>query len=254
MVAGSLAGGGHAEAGAARPVHLFADQRRLVAVSEAVHHPRGGGARGQQRPGDDIGLHRDHHHVAARVDRRHGVPQPGAGIAGRFHHHLDAVGGNHPLAVIPQVGPPAVPRRRRRWRRELLGLPAGRRQQSAHLGHVAVGDRHHVDARRAPRLRQKHRAELAGADHPHPRRPPLGRPPLQTTRQIHPAPLTASPLTTTSLPRTLAASADEPHSATAAPAHSRRTQSRPVRPVRRCAGRLTTVRGRHKVARRALRQ
>ena len=57
----------------------------------------------------------------------------------------------------------AAPLRERR-RTDALRRPAGRAQRGARAIRREVGDRDDVDARRRARLRQVHRAELAGAD------------------------------------------------------------------------------------------
>ena len=72
-----------------------------------------------------------------------------------------------------------------RRRGEGLGRPAGARQLAASAPDIEIGDADDVHALRAPRLRQEHGAELAGADQAD-RHRPAGRFALeQQGMQVH---------------------------------------------------------------------
>ena len=61
----AAAGRDDRESGGARPVHQVADQRRLVAVGQAVDHARLRCPLRQQRPAERVGLDRHVDHVLA---------------------------------------------------------------------------------------------------------------------------------------------------------------------------------------------
>ena len=86
----ALAGGDDREAHGPDRVHQLAHQRRLVAIGHGVDHTRLPRPLREQRPGQHVRLHVHHDDVLAVRDRRQRVPQPGGGMAGAFHHHLDA--------------------------------------------------------------------------------------------------------------------------------------------------------------------
>ena len=89
LVARALAGRDHLEARGARPVDMLADQRRLIAPCEAVDDARLLGAAREQRAGERVGLHIDHHDVLAVLDRLEAVRDAGARDPGRLHDHFD---------------------------------------------------------------------------------------------------------------------------------------------------------------------
>ena len=92
QIPGPLSGRGHPETAGSRPVHHFADQRRLVAVGHGIDHPRGRRFPGQHHAGEHVGLHVNHHHVLPRPDGASGVGESGQRMPGRLHHDFDVIG------------------------------------------------------------------------------------------------------------------------------------------------------------------
>ncbi len=77
------AGRRHLEARGAGPVDQLADQRRLVAIGEAVDHAGRGRAAGEQRAAEGVGLDRHHHHALAVAEGFQRMLDGGDRIAGR---------------------------------------------------------------------------------------------------------------------------------------------------------------------------
>ena len=88
-----LAGRGHLEAGGARPVDQFADQRRLVAVGHRVDEALRPRLLGEDRPDHHVGLDVDHHEVFAGIDRRQRMAGAGDRMTRRLDDALDLVAG-----------------------------------------------------------------------------------------------------------------------------------------------------------------
>jgi hypothetical protein len=85
----AAAGSGDLEARGARPVDQVADQRRLIAIGQAVDHARLGGALGEQRAAEGVGLDRHHDHALAVAEGLERVLDGGDRIAGRFDDDVD---------------------------------------------------------------------------------------------------------------------------------------------------------------------
>ncbi len=81
----AAAGRDHAEAGGARPVDEIADERRLVAIRQAVNDPGLRRAARKQRSAERVGLDRHHDDVLPGRERLEGVRHRRRRIAG----HLD---------------------------------------------------------------------------------------------------------------------------------------------------------------------
>ena len=185
LVARALAGGDHLEAAGARPVDMLADERRLIAPGEAVDDAGVLRLAREQRAGKDIGLHIDHDDVLAVRDGLERVSDAGLGNAGCLNDDLDAGKRNERLGVGGDVQAPSLQCVAERRRGECFGGPAGARQLAARASDIEVGDADHMHALRAPRLREEHGAELAGADQAD-RHRPAGRCALQQLRvQVH---------------------------------------------------------------------
>ncbi len=176
-VLGALAGGDHREAAGPRPVHQFADQRRLVAIGQAVDHAGGLGFARQQRAGEHVGLHIHHDDVLALANRATGMGDAGRGVAGGFDHDLDLREGDHRRGVIDEAGGGDA----------FLG-PADISARLAGAVGRQVGDGGDLQARRRRHLRQEHRTELAGADQPDAHRMSSGGAPLQQAIKVHVGP------------------------------------------------------------------
>ena len=78
------AGGDDRKARGARPVDELANERRLVAIGEAVHHAGGRGLLREERTAESIRLDGDHHHVLALLERLERVLDRGDRVARRF--------------------------------------------------------------------------------------------------------------------------------------------------------------------------
>ena len=80
LVLGALARGYHLEPATTGPVDLFADQRRLIAVGQRIHHAGFVGGDAQPRPDERVGLHVDRHQMLARGEAGQGVLHPTTGL------------------------------------------------------------------------------------------------------------------------------------------------------------------------------
>ncbi len=76
----ALAGGDDAEAGRLRPVHHFADERRLIAVGQRVDHARLPRAIRKQRARQHVGFHRDVDDMTAGSNAASDVTDAAAGL------------------------------------------------------------------------------------------------------------------------------------------------------------------------------
>ena len=171
----AAAGGRHLEPRGPRPVDQFADQRRLVAVGEAVDHAGLCRAAGEQRAAEGVRLDRDHHDALAVPEGFQCVLDGGNRIAGRFDDDVDLGMADQGAPVVGQKGTAVLACLGERGRARDLGLPAQPRQVLPRARRRQVGDTQQMDARRRRDLRQVHRTELAGADHADAQRIRLGR-------------------------------------------------------------------------------
>ena len=174
QIPGPLSGRGHTETAGPRPIHHFADQRRLVAVGHGIDHPRGSRFPGQHHAGQHVGLHVDHHHVLPLPNGASGVGESGQRVSGGLHHDFNVTGGGQFQAIaddacaVHQVAVPAHGQ---------TG-PAGpvRVQIRDDGNHEPPGRRH---------LGKEHGPEFAGADEAHAHRPLTFQPPLEQLVQVH---------------------------------------------------------------------
>ena len=146
QVLGPLPGGDDLEAGGAGPVHLFADQRRLVAVGEGIDAAAFGRAPRQQRPGQRVGLDIDHDHVAPVGGCRQGVADARRRIARGIDHHLEPAGFDQRPGVLAKMGGAFGPRLVERRRPDLFLGPARKRQAFPGAIEVEIGDTKDVQA------------------------------------------------------------------------------------------------------------
>ena len=128
----------------------------------------------EQRPHQHVGLHIDHHDMLARRNRRARMFVTDRRIAGCFHHHIHRPARNRAGAVVGERGGgnPRV-------------IPADSAAGFARPVAVDVDDERHLQPRRMRHLRQKHRAELAGADQPDAEWLAFSRSLQQQTMEIH---------------------------------------------------------------------
>ena len=122
----------------------------------------------EARAHHDVGLLADHHHVAAGLDRQHGVADGGLGMPGRLHHHLDRQVQHHGKVAGGDVVA-RLPGRSRLRRRaadpHAACLDADIPQDAGRRLRVHVDGDAGAHARHAPGLGEIAAPEAAGADH-----------------------------------------------------------------------------------------
>ena len=160
----ALAGGHDIEAGGPGPIHQFANQRRLVAISHGIDDSSLFGLFRQQRPDQDIGFDVDHDDMAAALDAGQGMADAGLGDARGFDHHIETACVDQQVGVIGQEGRPGGQRLGRRGGVDPLLGPAGGQQGGPRPVDGQVGDAENMQPRGMQRLGQEHGAELSGAD------------------------------------------------------------------------------------------
>ena len=146
-VARALAGRDDLEAAGPRPVDLFADQRRLIAVGQRIDHAGLFGPAGEQGAGQGVGFDVDHDDVLAGIDAEKRVADAGGGIAGGVDDDLDAAGRDHRRGVVADVGAAAPQGLGDRGCGVLFGAPAGGGQVGAGVVGAQVGDGDDLQAR-----------------------------------------------------------------------------------------------------------
>ena len=154
----------------ARPVDEIADDRRLVAIGEAVHHcglPR---LFCKQRAAEGIRLHRDHDHVFAVAERGERVRDGGERVTRRFDHDLDCGMGHERLPVVRNMRAPLLEGPIERRCAIAVRLPPDAFEIGAGVGGREICDPGQMHPGGLMHLREVHRGELAGADHADPQR------------------------------------------------------------------------------------
>ena len=181
----AAAGRHHREAAGAGPVHQVADQRRLVAEGQRIHHAGLRRTARQQRAAEGVGLHGDVDHVLAVVKGLQAVLHRGDRVAGAFHHHVNGWVLHQGQPVIADVGAAVFQRVVQRRGLGALRVPAHARQVGAGVFGRQVGNAYQVHARCARHLGQVHGAELAGADQGHAHGLVVGGALFQLGMQVH---------------------------------------------------------------------
>ena len=202
QVLGALAGADHAKPRRAGPVDDLGDERGLVAIGEGIDDPGLRRPAGDERAGQRVGLDVDHHDVALVPAAGERVADAGARMARRLDDHLDPVGGDQPFRVVGEEGRALAQRLGDAPRAVALRGPVDPGERGPCPLRIEVGDADDVQPRRARRLRQEHRAELAGPDHPDPHRIPGRRPRGELVVQAHgvlPRPARRRPLASSAL-------------------------------------------------------
>ena len=87
-----------------RPVNLFNNQRRLIAISETVHDSRSSRFLCEERSCERIGLHIDHHDVPAFAYGGTSVPEAGRRVAGCFNDDIDVEAVDGVDRVVAEAG------------------------------------------------------------------------------------------------------------------------------------------------------
>ena len=159
QIFGAFAGCGDDKAGRARPVDHFRNQRRLVAIGHGIDDAGLARLAGQKRSGQRVGLDIDHDDVLARLDRGERMRNAGIRTAGRLDHHVDTLVGNRGAAVVGEAGA-----------RDARRIPAHGLARKLGALRIEIGDDRDFKPLDRRHLRQKHRAEFAGADQPDPDR------------------------------------------------------------------------------------
>ena len=182
---GALAGGDDLEAAGARPIDHFAYQRGLIAVGERVHDFRSLRLRRQHGADERVRLHVGHHDVATVAETGARVVHARHGVAGRLDDDVDPVRRDQFLRVLGQPDR-AAPASVGRIGRGVPGFgPSGLSQRASRAVHGEVRDADEADAGHAPRLSEKHRPELSGADKAHANGTPRLLAILQHPGQVH---------------------------------------------------------------------
>jgi len=181
------AGRHHAESGGARPVDQVADDRRLVAVGEAVDYARLGGLAREQRAAERVGLDGHHHHVLAVAERGERVLDRRERVARRFDDDVDRGMRHQRLPVVRDVRARFLDRSIQRRSAVALGVPAHALQIPPGVLRREIGDAGEVHAGRVRHLRDVHGAELARADDADAQRLALRRALTKLRVEIHAA-------------------------------------------------------------------
>jgi hypothetical protein len=153
QVLGSLAGGDDRKAAGPRPIDQLADERRLIAIGERIDDAPRPRLFGEQRPGEHVCFDIDHDDMFFLGDRRARMGNTGAGNPCCFDDDLD-------FGVRASLHAGCDEHRFRDPRR----VPADCSTGGASALGVEIGDDRYLEARHRRHLRQKHRAELAGAN------------------------------------------------------------------------------------------
>src|SRR5690606_40248211 len=90
----------HREPAGTRPVHQFADQRRLVAIGKRIHHPCLVRSLSEQRTAKSVGLHRYVDDMLTMGNYRQAVIHRCDGVTGAFNDHVDTRGLYDALPVV----------------------------------------------------------------------------------------------------------------------------------------------------------
>jgi hypothetical protein len=94
----------HRKAAGARPVHQIADQGRLVAKGQRIHHAGSCCLAGQQRAAEGIGLDGHIHHMLAVGKGFQAMVYRRNRVAGAFHDDIDRRVADQRLPVVADVG------------------------------------------------------------------------------------------------------------------------------------------------------
>ncbi len=144
FVARPLAGADDLEPAHPRPLDELADERRLVAIGERVHEARLARAPGKRRADEHVGLHGDHHHVLAVLERSERMACACPWRAGRLDDHVASSRAISSAASVP------------------IGAPFGSPPSALE---IEIGHPRELEPFDMASLGREHRRELAGADH-----------------------------------------------------------------------------------------
>ena len=159
-----LPGGDHGESAGARPVHLLADEGRLVAVGERVDDPRLRRPPRKERTRQGVGLDVDHDDRLLVPAAGEDVDDPRGGVSRGVDDHVEAGRGDHGRGIVGDERRAVGQGVRECCRRTLTLRPAGPPERLNGPRRGEVGDGGQMDPGGAFGLGQVHAAELAGAD------------------------------------------------------------------------------------------
>jgi len=182
QIFGSFAGGSDLEAAATGPIDQLAYQSGLIAIGQRIDHARRPRLFGEKRPGQHIGFDIHHDDVLFRANRRPSMGDARCRHPGRFDDDLDFV-------ICARLGTRCC----EHGPRDPRGVPAHGSASGARPLRVEISNDRDLDSRHLRHLRQKHRAELPGADQPHLYRPARGSPLLRQAMEIHDDPTRPRP-------------------------------------------------------------
>jgi hypothetical protein len=169
QVLGALSGSHDLESAGACPVYDFTDQRRLVAIGQAVKASSRFRPLCQQGTGKSIRFHRRHNHMATICRGQFGVANGRLGITGRLDHDFDRVMANQGFGIFGN--PKAVFCGVLGLRHNVIGRVSQRQEPHFQAGSIEVRDPDQAQAGRAAQLGKKHGAELSGPDESYSQRP-----------------------------------------------------------------------------------
>ena len=106
-----LAGGDDIKAAGTSPVHLLANQCRLVAIGQGIDDAGLLRPLRQQRSGQGIGLDVDHYQMAPVFAARRMMANTRRRVAAGIDDDIDAVGGDQEVGVVGNHGRAAFERR-----------------------------------------------------------------------------------------------------------------------------------------------
>jgi hypothetical protein len=98
------------------------------------------------------------------------MPHAGRRISGRFDDDVHALGGDQRVGVVEKDRPATPSRLVERCDADGFIWPSDTLDRLASAVNIEIGDPDDVEPWRSRRLRQEHRAELAGPDHADPDR------------------------------------------------------------------------------------
>ena len=164
----ALAGRGDLEAGRARPVDEFADQRRLIAIGHRIDQALGTRLFSQDRSDHDVGFDIDHDHMLVMLDGAKRMARAGNRMAGRFDDAFDLAAFEHCVDIVGHERRSALDGIAAAGGRIALFRPTDTAHGFLRLADIKIDDGDQVKTLDLLRLRHDHGSELSSADQAHP--------------------------------------------------------------------------------------